>query len=901
MSTMQRLGLAWYRRLLRLLPSWLRAESGREMLRAFAEAQTEVVQRRGVPGLLAFWVREAAGLVRAAWRARHPAHWARRTRPSPEQPNPLHRPTMDNLRSDLAFAFRSFGRRPGLFFVAVVTLCLGIGSSTAMFSVIDSVLLRPLDYPEPDQIHAVYPSWPELQSHPTLGDLAMRGTWSWPELWLVAEQQEVFERFAGYASAEVTLHADEGRPERIPVGVASPQLLPMLGADTRLGRLFDETDGAGGADVVLLAFETWRDRFGGDPDVIGRTLLINDRGREVVGVLGEGFELVGVEARVWLPRAGSSTDPGMGNHGRTRALGRLAEGVTPDQARDEVARILGSLPPSHGLHGATVEPLHAELTRDVRPVLLVMLASAGLLLLVSCGNVAAILLGAGIDREQELAVRGAIGASRSRIAQQLLTESAILALAGALGGVAVASLTTRALTFLAPPGVPRIADVSVDAWVLTFAVGLSALCGIVFGLVPAISLSSTDLAGAMGSASRTSGGKRARLQSTVVVGELALATILIVGGLLLTRTVMALDRVDPGFDHEGLVALSMALSSERFQTGDGEVDAAAFRGHERQIIEEVASLPQVEDVHSSSAPPFFNRRGNNPVLPEGWADPDNPPVAERRFVTPGFLDFLGIPLLEGRDLEPADFDEGAEPVVVVSRGLAELAWPGESAVGRTLDHWATGARVVGVAADVRDERLEGTTELAYYAPNTPFVGPGQPLLIRVAGDPGAAIASVRDRIWSVDPDIPITRVATMEELMGDRISDQVYRARLMAVFAGLAGVFALLGIYGVTSRSVARRTREMGLRVALGADRGRVRSLVTFQAVRLAAYGVFGGIVATLAVGGVLERFLWGVTRTDPVTLVAVGLGLPLLAALAALPPARRATRVDPLVALRAE
>ena len=536
----------------------------------------------------------------------------------------------------------------------------------------------------------------------------------------------------------------------------------------------------------------------------------------------------------------------------------------------------------------------------MRPVLLVMLASAGLLLLVSCGNVAALLLGAGIDREQELAVRGAIGASRRRLAQQLLTESTLIALAGAGGGIALAGLTTRALTFLAPPGVPRIAEVSVDGPVLAFAVGLSALCGLLFGLVPALSLSSTDFSGAMGS-SRTAGGRRARLQSTVVVGELALATVLIFGGLLLGRTVSALNQVDPGFEHERLVVLSMALSSQRFDTGDDEADAAAFRAYEREIIEEVAALPQVEAVHSSTAPPFFGWRGNNAVLPEGWADPDNAPVAERRLVSAGFHEFMGIPLLEGRELTAADFLEGAEPVVVVSRGLAELAWPGESALGRTLDHWTQGARVVGVAGDIHDERLGGATEIAYYAPKAPFVGPGAPLVMRVSGDPDQVIPAIRERIWSVDADIPITRVATMRELMRDQLSGQIYRARLMTVFAALAGIFALLGIYGVTSRSVARRTREMGLRVALGADRGRVRGLVTLQAVRMAVFGVAIGVAIAMAVAGVVEGFLWGVTRTDPVTLLVVGLGLPLLSALAALPPARRATRVDPMVALKAD
>lgn len=896
---MERWGLSTYGWGLRLLPAWLRERAGPEMRAAFGEGQRHALAR-GLGALVLFWVREHAGLIRTAWRSRRPDAWSHRTAPD-RGPTPVpHRPTMDNFASDLRFALRTFTRRPALFVLAVLTLCLGIGSSTAMFSVIDSVLLRPLDYPEPEEIHAVYPAWPELAGHPTLGDLALRGTWSWPELWLVDEQQEVFERFAGYSAGEATLYPEDGRPERISVALAGWELFPLLGAQTRMGRLFDEADGRDGRDVVLLTYEAWRDRYGSDPNVLQRTLRIGERTYGVAGVLAEDFEATGVRAQIWMPRTGSSTDAGLGNHGSTRALGRLADGVTKERARDEVARILQSLPPDHGMHEATVEPFQAELTRDVRPVLVIMLAAAALLLLVACGNVAAILLGAGIDRERELAVRGAIGASRGRLVQQLLTESTLLALAGALGGIALAVLTTRALTFLAPPGVPRLADVAIDGSVLAFAVGLTVVCGLVFGLVPAVSLSSTDLAESMGS-SRSTGGKRARLQSAVVVGELALATVLIVGGVLLARTVSALNNVDTGFDPEGLVTLSMALSAGRFDSGDEEADAAAFRAYRQEITDAVASLPQVEAVHSSSSPPFFGWRGNNWVVPEGWHDPDNPPVAERRLVTPGYVTFLGIPLLEGRDLEPSDFDDGAEAVVVVSRGLAELAWPGESAVGKRIDHLTAGARVVGVADDIRDEQLDASTELAYYAPNAPFGGGGDALVLRVSGDAASLIPALRERIWSVDPDIPITRVATTEELMAVRISEQVYRARLMNVFAGLAGLFALLGIYGVTSRSVARRTQEMGLRVALGADRGSVHGLVTLEAVRLAVFGVGVGVLAALAVGGVLERFLWGVTRSDPITLVAVGVALPLLAAIAALPPARRATRVDPLVALKAE
>lgn len=897
-------GRLWYRRALEaLLPSWLVDRSAEEMEHLFAHRQRAALDRGGLPALLGVWLREAAGLLRTAYRARSPGPWARRTAPPrhpPPHPPPRHGPTMDHLRSDVRFAFRTFLRRPGMAALAVVTLSLGIGSSTAMFSVIDSVLLRPLDYPEPEELQAVYPSWPDLVGHPTLGDLALRGTWSWPEFWLVSEQQDVFQRLAAYESAAVTLHPEDGRPERIRVGVASWELFPMLGATTALGRLFDENDGGEGTQSVLLTYETWRDRYGSDPGILGRDLPFENGSRTVVGVLEESFQVTGVEASMWLPRKGSSTDGGLGNHGGTRALGRLAPGVGRERSRDEVQRILRTLPADHGKHGATVEPFQAELTRGVRPVLLVMLTASGLLLLVACGNVAALLLGAGIDRERELAVRGAVGASRGRIVQQLLTESLLLALAGAAGGVVLAALATRGLAFLAPPDLPRLSGVAVDGTVLGFAVTLSVACGVAFGLVPALSLSSDDLHSSMGS-TRTTGSRKARLQSAVVVGELALATLLVVGGVLLARTVSALNRVDPGFDPEGLVVLSAAFPFQSMLTGDDEADVRALAVYENRMMEAIASLPGVEAVHASSAPPFFGWRGNNAVLPEGWPDPQNGPVAERRFVTPGYFGFMGIPLVEGRDFRAGDAEEGAEPVVVLSRGLAELAWPGESALGRTFHYWSVDARVVGVAADIRDEELQASTELAFYAPKGPGVGVGSPFLIRVSGDPASLVPAIRERIWSVDPDVPVTRAATMTELMAGQITDQTYRARLMGVFAALAGLFALLGIHGVTSRSVASRTREIGLRVALGADRGRVLGMVTLQAVRLAVFGVVVGLVAAVLAGGAVEAFLWGVTRTDPLTLGAVAVGLPLLAAAVAIPPARRATRVDPVVALKTE
>lgn len=895
------LGRRWYARLLGILPGWLRDQVGDEMLEAFDQRQRLALDRGGPLALLATWIVEVGGVLRASYRSRRPDAWTRRTDTSAEPDSPVaHRPTMESLRADLRFALRTFTRRPGLALLGVVTLALGIGSSTAMFSVVDSVLLRPLPYPEPDRIVRVYPTWPKLVGHPTLGDLALRGTWSWPEFWLVAEQQDVFTYLAGYSGGEATLSVEGARPDRIPVGVATKDLFPLLGADVRLGRLFGDEDGGDAGASVLLSYDTWRDRYASDPKILGKTIRLDDQPRTVVGVLAQGFSVTGVDAAFWIPRRGSSTDPGLDAHGSARALARLAPGVTPARAQDEVARILRTLPPEHGEHGANVQGFQHELTRRVKPVLLVMLAAAGLLLVVACGNVAALLLGAGIERERELSVRGAVGATRGRLIQQLLTESVVLTFLACLAGIGLAALITRGLTLLAPPGVPRLANASVDGTVLSFAVGLAATCGIVFGLIPALSLSHTELAGSMGS-TRTTGGRRARLQSGLVVGELALATLLLVAATLLGRTVAALGAVDPGFDTRGLVAVSVAFPYSRFDSGDDTADLAAARLYEERMAEAVRGLPGVEDVVRASSPPFFNWRANNPVVPEGWSESETPPMAERRFVGAGYFSFMRIPLAEGRDFQRADFGDGAERVVVLSRGLAELAWPGESALGRSFQYWGRTARVVGVANDIRDEQVEGITTLAFYAPAAGTDGVGGPFLVRTAGTAGGQIAGIRERIWSVDPDVPITRISTMDALMADRISDQVFRARLMGVFAFLAGVFALLGVYGVTSRAVARRTREMGLRVALGAGRGNVRALVTGQAVRLALWGALIGVAGAVALGGVLDAFLWGVARTDPLTLVAVGLGLPLLAAVAGLPPAVRATRVDPIEALRAE
>ena len=530
-GVLQWFGLQAFRGACVLLPRWLREDAGADIVDAFREKQQAAAQSGLLP-LLILWARESAGLVHTAFRARHPDPWTRRTidlatRGNESTLNPT-RLTMDQLWTDLRFTLRTFSRRPGSSLLAVAVLSLGIGASTAMFSVVESVLLRRLPYPDAEALHAVYPAWPNLKGHPTLGFLADRGTWSWPEFFTVYESQTSFEQLAAYQSIEMTLRGGE-RPERIRVVESTHELFPMLGVTPHLGRLFDAGDGAGdGAGVVLLGAGFWRDRFGADPEILGRTLDLSDSPYEVVGVLPDAFELEGASAGVWKVKSGSPTDGGMGNHGGTRAIGRLLPSVPVERAREEVARILREqLPPDHGQHDASVFALQDEQIRTVRPVLFGLMMAAGLLLVVACGNVAVLLLGMGLDRERELAVRSAVGATRSRLAQQLLSESSLLAIAGAVGGVGVAAAATRALVYLAPPGVPNLEHAALNPLVLGFTIVLTMVCGIGVGSLPALSLSKVNLASSVGAARRFMG-ERARLQSAVVVGELALATLLIV-------------------------------------------------------------------------------------------------------------------------------------------------------------------------------------------------------------------------------------------------------------------------------------------------------------------------------------------------------------------------------------
>lgn len=805
---------------------------------------------------------------------------------------------LESVFTDLQLAMRSLRHRLAFAVTAAVTIALGIGASTAMFSVVNAVLLRPLEYPDPERLVSIYPSNPD-----DLDDLALgfhRGPFSWPEFFAVREQQTSFTGVAAYRSMSGTL-AGDGPPERLRIHETNFELFQILQVSPALGRLFTADDDPTAEPVALLAAGFWRNRFGADSAIVGRSIQIDDRALRVVGVLPDGFRVGTRRSELWIPMVGSSSDRGWGVHNITGAIARLAPGVSIEQAQDEMAGIIrASAPPDHGTHGALVYARLADETRSFRTPLVALIAGAFLLLAVACGNVAAILLGAGIDREHELAVRVALGASPRRIARQLLTESVLLSLVGGSGGVVAATLGMQMLLRLAPEGIPRVDTAGIDGTVLLFSVLVATAAGLAFGLVPAAVLSGTEPARVV-NVSRGTTRRRARMHTAVVVAELALATVLMVSGALLTRSLFALNRVDPGFEREGLLAVTLAIPMQRYS--DDPEGLTAVDSDFQRIVDEIRALPAVREVGVTSNTPLSPSRGNNKVLPEGWPPgPDAGLLAEFRFVSVDYLTTMRIPILEGRGFDERDDRVSSPHTTIISEGLARRAWPGESAIGKRIGMNAEMHVVVGVIGTLRDERLDVPTELAYYVPmRQAFGAQVGDLVIRTSGNPVQSIPAIRDRVSSLYDDLPITRMAPLVDLMSDSVGPERYRARLMAVFAVFAAVFATLGIYGVVARAVAQRARETAIRIALGAEHWVVLRTVLRRGLGIGAVGGVVGILLSMFAARYLDELLYEVSVFDPVMIAGIGAVVGIASVFASLPPALRAARTDPMVVMRAE
>lgn len=884
-----------------VLPRALRRKAGGAMAATFRARQEERLRGAGPRGLPSLWVRELGGLLVTALRARLPDRAT--AGPPPGRTSGPASSSLDRLVQDVRFALRVFARRPLPMGLAVVTFGLGVGTSTAMVSVVDALLVRGLPYPEPGRLVSVYPTLPAWRDDPELGTLWQRGRFSPVEFFeLEREQEGAFEALGAVLSERLTLTGGVAAPEVVQGFAVSPGTLTTLGISPALGRAFTEDDLRADPPPVLLSHGLWMRRFGGDPGAVGDVLRSGERAFPVVGVLPVGSRMPWGTTD-YLSPLDVSANPSRNLHD-TRAIGRLAPGVGLDRAQEEASAILLRNVPdaAHQQHTAFLVPLQDDLARGARTPALVLMGASLLLLAVACGSVAAILLGVGLDREAELGVRRALGAGHGRVVAQLLTEGLVLALGGGLVGLGVATWTVDLLVGLAPEGFPGIEAVGLDARTTLVALGLSTAAALVAALGPAVALVRRPVGDAL-RAVRTATPGAGRLQTGLVVGELALATVLLVGSGLLVRTLRNLDAADPGFETERVVAVSTSASLllDGLLARDRTRAFEELRLYVEEVVDALAGLPGVEGAAAVSPLPLGGGRADNRLAPADREVPEEErPVAARRAVTVRFFETAGIELLEGRGFTREDARTG-DSVTVLSEGLARALWPAGSPVGRSV-LWGTGTyRVVGVAGNVRDREPRSPTELAFYVPTGVTGSIPTDYLVRTAGDPRPLIPAIRERIWSVDPDVPLLSVRTLAEHRRDTVSEERYRARLMLVFAILAVLFALTGVYGVVSRAVARRRREMGLRIALGAARSGIHALVLRQSLWIGLSGTALGLLLAVLAGRTVERFLYGVEPGDPATLLAIALLVLGAVTAASLGPSLKATRVDPAETLRAE
>ncbi|HEX6200359.1 MAG TPA: ABC transporter permease [Thermoanaerobaculia bacterium] len=804
---------------------------------------------------------------------------------------------VEAVGADLRHAVRRLRREPEFTAVAVLTLAVGIGATTAIFSVVRPVLLEPLPYPEAGRLAVIQ----ELASDGS----AVDGTFGmYREL---ARRTRSFEAIAVLKPWQPALTGAD-RPERLEGRRVSAGWFDVMGVRPALGRAFEASeDRPGGGNAVVLSDGLWRRRFGADPAIVGRAILLDEDPHEVVGVMPAGFEdVLAPAAELWAPlQYGMSQGRAWGHHLGTVA--RLRPGVAPARAGEELdavgRAVLAELRPE--TYGREVDvaavPLRDHVTRGIRPALVAVLGAVALLLAIACVNVTHLLLARGVQRRPELSLRAALGAPRRRLVRQLLTESLVLAALGGLLGVAVAALGVPALVALAPPGLPRAAAIGVDGGVLAFALGITTLIGLAFGAIPALQAAREDPSRALEQGSARLAGGHRETRGALVVAEVALALVLLVGSGLLLRSVERLLAVAPGFEPSRLLAVQVQASGHRFD--DDDATRRFFEG----AVEAVRRVPGVEAAALTSQLPLsgdLDVYGAN-FDPPPLDDPGESHSAFRYAVSPGYFEAMGIPLRRGRALEEGD-RAGAPPVAVISESLARRRLPGVEPLGRRLHVGPQDVEpytVVGVAGDVKQESLALDEAMAVYTTSEQwhFADRAMSVVARATGDPAALAPAVREAIWSVDEDQPIVRVATLDELVAASATDRRFALTLLGAFALAALALAAAGIYGVLSGGVAERTREIGVRSALGASRGAILAMVLREGAGLTGLGLLLGAAGAAVAGRALAALLFHVSPLDPATYAGVAALLAAVAALACAAPAWRAARVDPASTLRAE
>jgi putative ABC transport system permease protein len=808
---------------------------------------------------------------------------------------------MHNLLQDLRYAFRLLAKSPGFTAIAILTLALGIGANTAIFSVVNGVLLRPLSFRDPARLVIVA----EKSPFPTIST-SYQNFVDW------RDQSRSFESMEGTRSTGLSL-TGAGDPELLTARMATAGLFPLLGVEAREGRTFlPEEDKAGSAPVVMLTYGLWQRRFGGSREIIGKPITLDSRPYTVVGVLPPGFQLL-QPADVFVPFVPwAVTLPDDRNwHPGIIAIARLKPGVSRETARAEMVGITKRLeqqyPDYNTGTSADVVGLQEQLVQNVRPALILLLGAVSLVLLIACVNVANLLLARASSRGREVAIRTAMGAGRGRVVRQLLTESVLLSLGGGLLGIFFAWASLGPLLRISAGSVPQVVPIELDRSVLVFTFAVSLLTGLFFGLVPALRTAKLDLRETLNEGSRgsTSGPGHHRIRGVLVASEIALAVLLLVGSGLLLRSFSRLQDVPPGFQADHLLVADIPLSQTAYAKPEQR-----YQFFDR-LVERSKALPGVRSAGAASFLPVsgggsvihFNITGHPPKTPHDYV------AAGYRTVTPNYLETLGVPLLRGRMLTPADNDK-APAVVVINASMAAKYFPNENPLGKRLQLGATPDKdvptmeIVGVIGDVRPGLgVDPQTEMYLPYRQADLILPVFQLsvVLRTAADPQLQTAALRSALGEIDPNQPLVRVRTMEENMAATVAQPRFRTWLIGIFAAVALVLAAVGVYGVMSYTVTQRTNEIGIRVTLGAQPEDVFKAIVGEGLRLALAGVAIGNVAALALTRLLQSFLFGISAYDPITFLGVAMLLTMVAAAASFFPARRATLVDPMVALRYE
>ena len=811
---------------------------------------------------------------------------------------------MKVLMQDLRFALRQMGKRPGFASVVVLTMALGIGANAAIFSVLDAVLLRPLPFKDPDRLVKV---WSRFTG------IGMPNDQNWvsaPEFRDYQQLNRSFSDLAAIGAASINLGV-KGSPQRVEGAAVSTGVFSMLGTQPILGRTFLAEEGQPGRDhEVILSYGLWRRVFASNPGVVGNTIDIDGVPMVVVGVMPAGFSYPD-ETEIWGPLAFTADDlseNSRGSHGY-QVLGRIKPGLSLAQVQADMDRVGRTMIEQHRNYpyekygfGVILHPLLEETVGDVKPSLLVLMAAVGLVLLIACVNIANLLLSRSSERQKEMETRMALGASGGRLARQLLTESVVLAFTGGIVGLAITPWVLRGLVAIAAKSLPRAVHTSIDFRALALTAAVSLATGILFGLAPALQAGRKNNFNMLKSGKNTEGRRPKRLRNALVICETALSLLLIASAGLLLRSFAQILKVDPGFRPDKVLTLRVALPDAVYRKPE------QIRGFYSQLVERVQKLPGVQFAGAVSGLPLAGEGGSGTTTMDSQSVPleNTSPEADQRVATPDYFKAMGISLVSGRLFDARDSDT-APHVVIVDESLAQTFWPNQDAVGKRLHQGGRGGAnpswdtVVGVVRHVRNRTLEARSRVEVYWPATQKPVTAMTVTVLTSGTPMSLAPTIQREVDSIDPDLPVYRVRTMTEVMGESLQRRRLALILLAVFAGLAMLLATVGIYGVTSYAAAQRKVEIGVRMALGADRGQVLRMMIRSGMGTIAVGLGIGVVLSLALMRLMSGMLFAVRASDPLTLGGAVLLLLAAAFVAIFFPARRATRVNPMIALRYE